>query len=653
MVHLLDYLGKDYGGAVGAGGQVLDEGEYAEQVEFANKVEDIARSHPAVENTPALRTQIEALVAGIRGKTAPEQVSLGAREIQTQLIKLTALVTSPRQCPNQKNVASVFQSTCSGCHGTTGRGDGPLGAGLDPQPSNFRDPAAGALLAPHQAYNTIRLGVPGTGMPSFAHLSEAESWELAFYVVSLRHRPETAEIPAGLPPEKILAEVQEATGDPSLTREKLLERLAVDSDDVWRENLRAAQHPSPEELLQKLRLAQPDESLVAGSGLILTRQKLEDSRKAYTSGDLDLARQKALEAYLEGLEPIEPKLAGIDSDLTRQTERAMMDLRRKLDQSQTPSNDLRTQVDRSFDEALALVDTWLSHEGGGKITPKIAFLATLGIVLREGFEAALLILSLLLITRVEDQKQRSLGGSQVRPATLSVHAGWIAALGVGLVAWFSSAKLLQLSGANRELLEGATSLFAVFMLIALGLWIHRRTEIKRWTAYLNQKVYRAIDGRNYWALGSIAFVAVFREALETVLFLRTLTFDATFGVQMAMVAALVITSIVIIGSTWAALTFSVRVPTRRIFAASSWIMLGLAVILTGKGLHALQESGHLPSTEVVLFSMSNWDILGFYPTLETLVPQLVVAACIIAWGLLSARASKQASALRVEESAVS
>jgi high-affinity iron transporter len=197
--------------------------------------------------------------------------------------------------------------------------------------------------------------------------------------------------------------------------------------------------------------------------------------------------------------------------------------------------------------------------------------------------------------------------------------------------WFSSEKVLQISGADREFIEGVTSLFAVLMLIGLGLWIHRRSEIKRWNAYLNEKVYRAIDQKNYWALGSIAFLAVFREAAETVLFLRTLTFDASSEAQLAMGAALAATGCGIIALTWLALKFSIRIPTRKIFAASSWVMLALAVMLTGKGFHALQESGHIPSTELVAFSFDQLEVLGVYATWETLIPQVLVLLGLACW----------------------
>jgi high-affinity iron transporter len=650
MIHLLDYLGKDYGGAVGPDGKIQDEGEYAEQIEFADRVEEIARSHPALEKAQDLREQIKKLVTGIHEKTAPENVSQATRAIQTQLINLTGLATYPKKWPDQKLVLNRFQESCSGCHGVNGRGDGPLGQGLDPKPSNFRDLQAGKLLAPYQAFNTIRLGVPGTGMPSFSHLSEDESWSLAFYVVSLRYRSEDEKSFQDVTPQKALEELVKVLPDGPKTPSQLLPWIAMGSDASIIELLgKTALKSSPEfgensstNLLQTLRFVAPDSSLEAQSGISLTQKKLTDSFDAYQKGEIEKARQLSLEAYLEGLEPIEPRLASLNLELMRQTEHVMMNIRRKLNLEGAENAANQSLVKKDFEEALRLMEGWQELDAQEKITPKLAFFATLGIVLREGFEAALLVLSLLLITRVEDRKNNSQGSLWPKPASLSVHLGWMLAIGVGLIAWFSSETLLKLSGSDRELLEGVTSLFAVLMLIALGLWIHRRAEIQRWNAYLNQKVYRAINHRNYWALGSIAFLAVFREALETVLFLRTLTFDGTVGVEMAMLAALVTTSCLIFAFSWIALTYSIRLPTRKIFAASSWIMLGLAVILTGKGLHALQESGHLPSTELVLFSMQDWDVLGFYPTLETLIPQIAVALCLALWALASVRVKKQA-----------
>jgi high-affinity iron transporter len=100
--------------------------------------------------------------------------------------------------------ALYAQNGCAGCHGQSGRGDGPVAPTLTPRPTNLHDAAAfthGVELTAIAA--TIANGVPapatsasentqvvthhGKVMPAFGHLTEVERQSLALYVMSLRN----------------------------------------------------------------------------------------------------------------------------------------------------------------------------------------------------------------------------------------------------------------------------------------------------------------------------------------------------------------------------------------------------------------------------------------------------------------------------------
>ena len=252
-------------------------------------------------------------------------------------------------------------------------------------------------------------------------------------------------------------------------------------------------------------------------------------------------------------------------------------------------------------------------------SPWVTFVLTTGILLREGFEAVLILIALLAVIRA----------SGSRKAARWVHGGWVAALGVGIVAWFSSGWLMAISGAQRETLEAVTALFAVAVLLYIGFWLHSRTEITRWQQFIDGKVKSALQGGNLWGLAAISFMAVFREAFETVLFMRAITLEGGAAGAVAMSLGVGVSFAVIFTLSWALLRYSARIPVRKIFSISSVLMAVLAVILTGKGLHALQETGALTVTES--WWTSRWDLLGLYPSWETFLPQLLILA--LAYGL--------------------
>ena len=257
--------------------------------------------------------------------------------------------------------------------------------------------------------------------------------------------------------------------------------------------------------------------------------------------------------------------------------------------------------------------------------PWVTFVLTAGILLREGFEAVLILIALLAVIRAS--------GSTA--ATRWVHGGWLAALGVGLLSWFFSGWLLGISGAQREMLEGVTALLAVAVLLYIGFWLHSRTEMSRWTHFVDVQVKTALARRNLWGLAAIAFMAVFREAFETVLFLRAITLEGGALGTSAMAVGVAVSFIVLFALSWALLRSSARLPIRNIFNLSSILMAILAVILTGKGFHALQETGVLTVTQT--WWHVTWDLLGIYATWETILPQLLILMLVYALWMFGKR----------------
>ena len=603
LVHLLDYLAKDYAGAVAPGGRVISESEYKEQLEFSDEAVAASEGLKDLDSAPDVNAGVAALQRMIAAKGDPIDVAKLARGIQRRVIDVTHLAVAPVKWPNVPRGKELFAANCTSCHGVDGRGDGPAAAALEPKPANFQDQQTMTDLTPLQVFDTARLGVPGTPMPPFPALSDEDLWNVAFYVISMRHAG--AEAPA-----------TRAEGDFGADA---LQRAATTSDSELLKTI-----PPAAVAAIRLHSAGFDSPLAS---LDTARNLIDRALETYRRGDYDGAKTSALKAYLDGIEPIEPRLRATDPEFVATLEEKMGAVRGAID--------AKMPVD-AVDAAVTVAKTQLEAAGAllghQELSPGIAFTAAAAILLREGFEAVLLILALLSVIRATGSKR----------AALYVHGGWIAALACGGLAWLFSGYLINISGASREMMEAWTSLFAVLVLIVVGFWLHSRTEIGRWNHFLKVKVRAAMEHKRLFGLAAISFIAVFREAFETVLFLRAVWLEGGQSARAAMGAGVGLTLLLIIFGAWLVLRFSARIPVRKLFAASAFIMGILAFILTGKGLHSLQETGALGVTSARWSFRS--EIFGLYPTVETLLPQVVVLALIIALWRFGKRPSRRLSA---------
>ncbi len=605
-IHLLDYLAHDYSGAV-VHGKVASESEYAEQKEFVTKVFELTNANPTIASNKSTSEKISKLKKMIESKAEAVDVALLARDIQKDLITITQIKLSPLNQPSITNGKNLFQQNCIACHGQNGLGDGPDGAKLDPKPANFHSKDRMSSISAFHSFNTIRLGVPGTGMPAFGDLSDRDVWDLSFYVMSLRHQTFLSTLKT-IPANQLNFSLEEmATLSDTELKEKIAEKITDKKTDQDEQNKNIA--------LALLRTKNDDTS--SGQYIGIAKSLLTKSLVSFKSNNKDEAKRFALQAYLEGIEPIEPMIKANNPQLVVQIEKEMGKIRQIISSGNdtTPETieKLAAQIiitQNVFSEVLESVQSQ-------ELSPSVAFSGAFAIILREGFEAVLIILTLLSVIKAFGNKQ----------AAFWVHAGWSSALTLGFVAWFLSGFLMKLSGAGREMLEAITSSFAVVVLLYFGFWLHRQTEISRWKQFIQEKVQGAIDNKNLFGLFSIAFISVFREAFETVLFIRALWFqsngDGKNAIGMGLIAALGL----IFMFSFVALRYSKKLPIRELFKVSSFLTSALAFILAGKAVHSLQEAGVLSSTGLPW--NLRFDTIGLFPTWQTVTAQFATLAFAI------------------------
>ncbi len=191
-----------------------------------------------------------------------------------------------------------------------------------------------------------------------------------------------------------------------------------------------------------------------------------------------------------------------------------------------------------------------------------------------------------------------------------------------------------MSGANREVTEGVSALFAAVVLLSVGIWMHQKSLAGRWQQYLHAKVSAALTRRSAVFLFLVAFVAVYREVFETILF-----FIAMWNQEnsTAILGGLVAGSVVLAGVAYWMLRMSKRLPIGQFFSISSILIAVLAVVLVGKGIAALQEAGWVGQA---LVAAPRIDWLGVYPSWQSLLAQLAVAVIAIGGFYFNARNSR-------------
>lgn len=584
-LHLLGYLSVDYPATV-ASGQVVDSGEYQEQLEFLAVLQGLVVALPARDEQPALQQGVVALRQAIEQRADGNQVAQQARQLAATLATAYNVSQTPAITPDPARGAPLFAQQCSVCHGDSGVGDGPAGLGLEPPPANLRDAARMDRLSLYDLFNTIGLGIDGTDMAAFAdQLDDRQRWDLASYIAGFSAdasaKGETFPLAAlaGTTPAEVAATQGEA-------------RAAA---------FRAQRAQPPAQQRGPLQLIEH------------TRSTLEQSLAAYRAGDYEQAYDLSVGAYLEGFELVESALDNLDAAQRKTTERALMAYRQAL-QDGLPVPQAAQRLEQAKVE-LATSATLLDSDG---LSDSLSFVSSLLILLREGLEAILVLAAILAFLRNTGQEQ----------AVRSVHIGWGLALVAGVATWALAAYLIDVSGAQRELLEGITALFASVMVLWLGVWMHDRRHAAAWQDYIRGSL---VGGGGRFGFAVLAFFSVYRELFEVILFYETLWLQAGPAGHGMVLAGAATALVLLLGLAWVILNGSRKLPLATFFGANAVLLCVLSVVFAGHGVAALQEAGVLGTRPVAFFE---FDWLGIHDDAYSLSAQ---AAALVGIAVLYGR----------------
>ena len=243
-------------------------------------------------------------------------------------------------------------------------------------------------------------------------------------------------------------------------------------------------------------------------------------------------------------------------------------------------------------------------------SPWGVFLGSLLIILREGFEAILIVGAIIayLLKRGDKKNARA------------VYWGCLIALGMSvLLAWALSVLISGLRGQGQEILEGATMLIAVGVLFYASNWMVSKSGTEAWSSYIKGKVESSITKGSMFSLTFAAFLAVFREGAETILFYQALLAGSRESMNMIWLGLAV--GVVLLAIVYVLIrVVSVKLPLKPFFMGTSVLLFVMCIAFTGSGIKELQAGNVIPVT-MLPFKFITVDLLGIYPTLETLIPQ--------------------------------
>lgn len=596
-------------------GRVTSPAEVEEARLFLEEARRSARRLPpqAMEQAVAL---LDTLLAGVAAHQAVEQLHLRVAALRAHLALVLGvnLDPLPAKAPQLVRGGALYAERCASCHGPVGRGDGRQASGLTPRPADLTARTLSGS-SPLDFYRKINVGVAGTAMPSFSDQMDSDDrWAVALYASSLRYGD--AERGRG---ERVLRE----RCRPCLVSVSGFPETAGSSDDSLAVLLAGALQRTPDDSLVRDAVAYArtaaaaevlggDRSLRAARTVAETRRGVEVAVRAVEAGDRAAAAERLVDAYLI-FERIEAELRARRPQAAGEVERAFGELRATAAEAPLPS--VRAAAGR-VDRVLTLA----ADELTAAASPRLLFAQSLLIMLREGFEAILVIGALVafLVRAGAVERKREIG------------LGVVWAVGASLLTALGYATVFRNASASQEALEGLTMLVAAVVLFWVSYWLVSKIELKKWQAFVAARMGKALSSRRALALAAVAFLAVYREGFETVLFYAAL-FASAGGAPGASagIASGIVLGFAGLGVVYYLMQrYGTRLPLKPFFAVTSGLLYLMAFSFAGQGIAELQAAGYVSATPI------GWiptvPVLGIFPTLQSFLLQALLAAALAA-----------------------
>ena len=576
-----------------SGGRVIAAPEVEEARLFLAEARRNAGRLPAETARRAVAALVE--VEGLVSRSAePDSVSRLVNELVARLgteLRIT-FDEVPADPPSLTRGRQIYQTACAQCHGVTGNGDGPRAAALSPQPANLADAASLRASSPLDFYRRITIGTAGTAMAPYEQmLSVSDRWAVAAYASTLRLPSPGGSVPQALRSFGATAKMSDA------------------------EVLAALEPGATDARLAAVRTSQSGASLASSAVFTAVRAQVDSAHALALAGRAEEARAMAMDAYIT-FEQVERDLRVKDPALTLGIEEAFSSLRTRTGTGATPAQlaEVRQQLARELERA----ERTIADRNSSSNVLAQSFI----ILVREGLEAILLIGALMafLVKTGNGHRRRD------------IHLGVGAAVVMSLLTALALETVFALSRESQEGLEGGVMIAAMATLFYVSYWLVSKMEVAKWNRFVKSKVEKALTRGSALALASVAFLAVYREGFETVLFYKALAVSGGPGSWAPVLLGIVVGSVVLAGVYLAINRFGVRLPLKPLFGVTGALLYYMAFVFAGKGVAELQEAGLVSLTPVAW--APRVPSMGIYPTVESLGLQallLLLAGLALVW----------------------
>ncbi len=630
---------EEYGKAVDAQGRLISAQEYQETNDFLADAR-LAAERLSGDNAVAARALLDSVAAAVRAKRPP--ASLDSLEQRfAAILGSEAKLELPSQPLDLAQGRSIYDRSCSACHGASGLGDGPAGVRLVPKPPALGSAAFMKGVSPALMYRVISVGIAGTPMAGFGSaLTSSQRWNVVAYINAMRATHALQLEGEGLFTQRCaschgvvgasdgalarsLTKLPPEIGTVAWQVERSDEQLATAVRDGIpgsamppSADLSEAQVASVVAYVRTLPMKERNAAALAAgadsaSATATARNvlaQLEQSLNAARSGRSGDAGDKAFDAYL-AFEPIEAPARAKNPGLVVSMERQFAEFKAAVRSGNIREGEhLRDAIEASLPEVVALTEP----SGSGSE----AFWQSFLIILREGFEAILVVGAIVAFLLKTGHRER------LRNIWMGVFYALLASAGTAVVL----KTVLASVPASREIIEGSTLLLAVCVLFSVSYWLISKVEAAKWQQFIKEKVSAALDQGGGRALTFVAFLAVYREGAETALFYQALfnegqrvVLPLSLGIVAGFVALAVIFTLFY--------RFGVRIPLRPFFSVTSALLYYMAFVFTGKGVRELQEGNAIPISAISGFPHVEW--LGLYPSWQGVLAQLALLLLLV------------------------
>lgn len=356
-----------------------------------------------------------------------------------------------------------------------------------------------------------------------------------------------------------------------------------------------------------------DQKSSVRSEIDFIRSTLQEMLVQYENEDYHSAYTSARTAYLDSYEFVEIPLRAIDPDFTLEVEFQFAQLRNLIKEQADYDQvqDVSIAIKRNLDESERLVS------GTGTLAPAIAFSSSFAIIFREGLESVLILGAIL--TYLEASRNNRF--------KKHVYIGVVAAVAATAITWVIASFIIDISGANRELIEAIAALSATAMLFYVSFWVLNKIEHKKWMEFVKAKVWQATTTGSVMVFVMLSFFTVYREGFETVLFYQAMSGFAKY-MEVYVGLGFIVGLGVLLLLYYLVRKLGRKLPLRALFGLTMGVGAYMSITFLGNAVRELQILDIVPYTSLLgvvpRLDINLATMTGIYPTLETIVAQVIL-----------------------------